>query len=149
MYGLRCPVPSTYGPLECIIKGFERGIAKPKASKLPITPHILANLLSSSPILPTLSWSGRVFKAVFNALYLVLFFSMLRSSNLLPDHKSGADPRRHLTWDRVHIHPQGVIIDVVLSKTIQMGERVHQIPLARIPGSPFLPCGCSGDIFQL
>ena len=70
---------------------------------------------------------------------LLLFMTMLRGSSLFPSHPAAADPVRNLTWDKIRRVEGGVIITVVLSKTNQNRERVHEILLAAAPGSLFCP----------
>ena len=127
MFGLSCHVPSSYGPLGHIVSGIERELAAPVKKMLPITPAILYNLLTGLNLPPTNPWSSQVFLATLKAAYLILFLSMLRCGNILPNSKSDADPIRHLSWGRVERHNDGVILNVVLSKTIQNSERVHQM----------------------
>ena len=58
---------------------------------------------------------------------------------MFPSHPAAADPVRNLTWDKIRKVEGGVIITVVLSKTIQYRERVQEVPLAAAPGSIFCP----------
>lgn len=60
--------------------------------------------------------------ATIRSLYKVLFFSMLRASNLVPTTLKKVDPLRQLTWGAVRRYPNGAVLTVKLSKTIQFRE---------------------------
>lgn len=74
------------------------------------------------------------------ALFLVAFFSFLRISNLMPYKLSNiGDPRACKTPFVVTFTAQGVLLLITHTKIIQFRERVLEIPLPRIPGSPLYP----------
>ena len=133
-------VPS---PTECpdllgVVKGAARLFPGPSRRSLPVTPAILRNLLCSVPPAGA-SYVQLVTLQVLKDTALLLFLTMLRGSNIFPSHPAAADPVRNLTWEKVRRVEDGVIITVVLSKTNQYRERVHEIPLAAAPGSLFCP----------
>ena len=70
---------------------------------------------------------------------MFMFFSMLRTSNLVPQSQSEVDPLRQLTWGMVQRLDDGIVCTVRLSKTIQFRERVHQVPLSKIDNQMFCP----------
>ena len=47
------------------------------------------------------------------------------------------------------LYPDGVVLAVRLSKTIQFRERVHEVSLARIPGSLFCPVAVLEDMREM
>ena len=148
MYGLTCATPSTYGPLHNMVKGIERGYSSPPKHRLPISKEILTNLIFhlNSIIYSTASWASRMTALSIKAVYLVLFYSMLRAGNTLPHSAKEFNPLRHLSWGRVSHHAEGVILSVSLSKTIQFQERVHQIPLARCENLHLCPVSALEDL---
>lgn len=71
-------------------------------------------------------------------LFLVAFFSFLRISNLVPYKLSEiGDPRAcYLTPSSVTFTTQGVLLRITHTKAIQFRERVLEIRLPSIPGTP-------------
>ena len=136
--GAWIPSPSEYGPLRCLVNGTRRLFPGPTRRSKPVTPTILTGLVLSRPP-EAASWRQSVTLQVFRDCSLLLFFTMLRSSNLFPPHPAAASPVRNLTWDKVRLVPGGVVITVLLSKTEQFREKVHEISLTAKPGSIFCP----------
>ena len=75
------------------------------------------------------------------ALFLVAFFSFLRISNLVPYTLADVrDPKGcYLRLSSVTFTAQGVLLRVTRTKTIQLRQRVLDIPLPYIPRSPLEP----------
>lgn len=124
------PLPSW--PVTAVLRGVKRVKGDTRHWKLPITPHILLRIRgqvhSHQPMDVTL-W----------ACYTTAFFSMLRTSNLLPNAVSNFDPTKQLCRGDLSFHPGGILLTIKWSKTIQYRERVHQIPLPYIAGHPLCP----------
>ena len=74
---------------------------------------------------------------------------MLRCGNLIPYTRAEADPMRHLSWGRVERHPDGIILNIILSKTIQNCERVHEIPLSPCRDPMFCPVRAIDTLMEL
>ena len=130
--------PTEFGPLLGVVKGAARLFPGPTRRSRPVSPAILTNLLMSRPpVNPTPA--QRVTLQVLKDAALLLFMTMLRSSNLFPSHPAATDPVRNLTWEKVRRVDGGVIITVVLSKTVQFRQRLHEIFLVAAPGSLFCP----------
>ena len=74
------------------------------------------------------------------ALFLVAFFSFPHISNLVPYNLADMnDPHAcHLTL-YVIFTPREALLPITHTKTIQFRERVLEIPLPRISGSPLWP----------
>ena len=136
--GLSCPTPSQYGPLQQVITGFRRLAQRPTKKSLPITPPILANLLASRPNHPLCAVQAK-FLTVLRSFTLLIFQTMVRSSNMVPPNRSNIDFKMILTWDKIRRIQSGVVITIVKSKTIQFGERIQQIPLASSMTSQICP----------
>ena len=75
----------------------------------------------------------------FRALTLLLFQSMLRSSNMMPENRHDYDARYVLKWGNVEKVSYGVLLTITISKTNQFGEFDHLIPLAASPDARFCP----------
>ena len=135
---LPCHTPTSYGPLGQVVSGLKR-LLKHKVKKAsPITPAILVNLLKSCSITPLLAIEQQTL-TTFRALTLLLFKSMLRSSNMIPENRHKFDPEYVLKWSNIIKVDFGVKFIITKSKTIQFGERSHEIPLAASPDTRFCP----------
>ena len=150
MFGFSCDTPKSYGPLNYTVQGIKRRMAAPARRMKPITPAILHNLLHFPTIPPTDPWSVHAFFTTIKSLYIILFLSMLRSSNLIPASPGLVDHRRQLTWGKItKFQDRGVVFTVTLSKTIQFAERVHEVALAAAPGSALCPVAALGRLLDL
>ena len=100
--------------------------------RLPITADILLkiyNIMDKSSTLHAVLWSA----------FLIAFFAFLRKSNVVPPTRASFDSTKHLTRGKIQIIDNVLIINITWSKTIQHFQKVLQIPLASIPGSPLCP----------
>ena len=77
--------------------------------------------------------------ANFWAAALVMFFGMLRKSNVLPPILTEYDKDRHLSRLDMRLGPTALEITIRWSKTIQFQERTRILPLPRIAGHPLCP----------
>ena len=104
------------------------------ARKEPITFDILLRVFS-------LFNSHSSLHVCMHALFLVAFFSFLRISNLVPCTRAAiCDPGAcHLRLSSVTFTGHGALLRVTRTKTIQFRQRVLEIPLPCIPGSPLCP----------
>ena len=135
---LFCPSPSEYTPLGETVRGMHRLFAGPVRRSKPITPMILTNLLNSNPP-PNPSWLQQIILQTMKDASLLLFFTMLRSSNLMAPYPSAVNRDRLLTWSKIDRVDNGLVLTMIHEKTIQFRERLHCIPLASRPGSRFCP----------
>ena len=62
------------------------------------------------------------------------FRTLLRKSNLVPDSSKGSP--HYLRRRAVCFTGWGMLVSISSSKTIQYGQRIHQIPVANVLGSP-------------
>ena len=136
--GAWVPSPTEFGPLRSVVRGSARLFPGPSRASKPVSPEILRNLLFSRPP-PNSTPAQRVSLQVLKDTALLLFLTMLRGSNLFPSHPAAVDPVRNLTWNKVRRVGGGVIITVVLSKTVQFRERLHEVHLVAAPGSIYCP----------
>ena len=77
--------------------------------------------------------------AAFWAAALVLFFGLLRRSNVLISSFSAFKPACHLSRSDFIVYKWGVALTVRWSKTIQCQERVLYVPLIALPNHPLCP----------
>ena len=150
MYGMDCVTPGTYGPLDLIVKGIDRGFTEPSKTRLPITVQILCNLVHGLiNYISHDSLEAKSFGLVMKSLYLTLFSTMLRGGNCLPDSQSDFYSVRHLSWGRIEVVDQGLVVRIPMSKTIQIGDRVHEIPIARCAVRQMCPVMALLDLVNL
>ena len=119
-------------PLKSLLTGMNRAKGLTVTQKLPITPKLLRLLHSQLDHTVSLDSS-------FWAICLVAFYGMFRKSHLLPTTSSSFNPKKQLTKRDFKIYSWGALVTIRWSKTIQFRERVVDIPLPRIPGSPLCP----------
>ena len=129
--GLRNPLENNWY-VTSILKGVKRVMGDANVQKLPITPEILQQVFITLDL-------NCAFDRTFWAACLVGFFFFFRKSNLLGQSHLQFDPKRSLCTGDVQYHLDGAVLTVRWSKVIQFQERILQIPLPRIPGSPLCP----------
>ena len=114
--------------------GINRLLGVPAVRRTPVHPQLLldiSNLLHRDTIFDTMWWAAA----------LVMFFGLLRKSNLLPDTLGGFDPRKQFTRSDFSLtEEKSVLINVKYSKTNQFHARSFKLkllafnhPLAPIP----------------
>ena len=118
--------------LHSLLTGIKRVKGTSPSQKLPITLDILSRIYDKLNLRSS-------FDASFWAVCLVSFYGMLRKSHLLASSASAFDPAQQLLRSDFQLFPWGVLITIRWSKTIQFRERVVQLPLPFIPGSPLCP----------
>lgn len=93
---------------------------------------------------------GNVFHTCMAALFLVAFFSFLRISNLVP--RTLGDLSHHsplfLRRSSVKFSARGAVLSVTRTKTLQINQRILEIPLPLIPGSPLCPVSALSAYLQ-
>ena len=127
--GLDCATPTSYGPLGQIVAGLTRQSQHQVKKALPITPTILNNLLQSVPHNPQCRIQHQTL-IVLKAAAQLLFQTMSRSSNMMPESRRKFDPSYLLKWNNIQRFPDGIIVTVTKSKTNQFGTNNHEIPVA-------------------
>ena len=79
------------------------------------------------------------FSFVFTPLYLLSFFSFLRMSNILPHSTTSFDKTRQLAHADVILQPQGAVVLIKWSKTIQNRKDVATVSIGALGDSPLCP----------
>ena len=119
--------------LRCVMQGIRRDVGDFVCRKLPMTPCLLRQVLSQLDL-------SRPLDILVWAACLVLFYAMLRRSNLLPISSTAVcDSSRHLRRGDITFHPWGISLRINWSKTIQFKQRILTVPLPRFPGSVLCP----------
>ena len=113
--------------IKLVLSGIKRQLGDTPDQKIPLTPAqlmlIQQYLDMSDPTVRAL-WCGIVLS----------FRTLLRKSNIVPD--SSTSDNHVLLRENVTFTDTGMILVVKSSKTLQYSERVLEIPLNFIPGSP-------------
>ena len=123
--------PPTMADIEVRITllGLNKTMLCPVKQVAPITPEIMLDMVTF------LDLTKRA-DLVFWLVIVVGFFTFFRKSNLIPDSKESFDPMKQLTRSDVQFDDTLAILNVSWSKTIQYRQRVVEVPLFPIPGSP-------------
>ena len=129
-WSLPNPMQDNYH-LQCVMRGIRRSIGDAVSRKQPITPSLLLKMLSR------LDLSLMSDAAIWSAM-LVLFYGMLRMASLLCP-SSRCDHARHILKSDISSTPNGVLVVVRATKTIQFGDRSLRVPLPRSQGNPLCP----------
>lgn len=131
-----------------MVKSTLRGIDRVKGCevvrKAPITPTMLLEMrqrlnFSKSP------------DCVFWGACLLMFFGLLRKSNLFANGAKSFDPKRQLTRDCFHVDAQARTLSVMVtwSKNNQFKERKQLINLPALTPHPLCPVTAIAQAFQL
>ena len=113
------PSPTQYLPLQFTLRGGAKYLGRNVQQKYPVTAHMLSALTMT---LPT--------NSPYKTLYNILFFGLPRVGNVIPDSKYVFSPLHHLTWRKVLMCNDGVILTLPVTKTIQCFERELRIPIS-------------------
>ena len=130
-----CGLPSPLGncfQLSLTLRGIRRTLGDRVTRKLPITPRHLYLILQGLDI--KVPRDAAVFAAC-----LLMFFGLLRRSNVLPPSGGAFDPLRHLRRSDVSFASGGARLLFRWSKTDQFGSRPRVVPYPRIRGHPLCP----------
>ena len=100
--------------------------------KEPVTPDLLLSIRRQLDL-------SNVSHAAFWAAVLVLFFELLRRSNVLVPSISAFKPACHLSRADFTVFKWGLAVTIRWSKTIQCQERVLYVPLLSLPDHPLCP----------
>ena len=115
-----------------VVRGIKRCLGSRPSQKLPITPAILKCIHRQLDF-------SKPFDIAFWAACVTAFFGFFRKSTLLPKSKNKFDPSSDLCRSDLQIDPDGAIITIRHTKTIQFHERVLEIPLPKNDNSILCP----------
>ena len=120
--------------LKVTLRGIERLAQHLPQHAPPITPQLLRTLVSCGVDFDPSD-------VTFSCAFLFAFFLFAHISNLVPQSlvTSGIhDYKRIYRGDVVPTH-YGLCVKFTWSKTIELGQRVLELPLVRVPHSPLCP----------
>ena len=123
------------------LRGIDRVKGCEVRRKTPITPQILLAMKSKINL-------QHLDDSVFWAACLVLFFGLLRKSNLFPDKSADFDASKQLTRDCFFVHDNMLTIIVKWSKTIQKKEKTLSIHLPCLHPHPLCPVSAVMHAFR-
>ncbi|XP_078682969.1 uncharacterized protein LOC144917132 [Branchiostoma floridae x Branchiostoma belcheri] len=118
--------------LQQTLKGLKKTLRHQPREHHPVTPEFLLR------VHPLINHSDPTDATVW-AVILVGFFTFLRRSNLAPASVKSFDPNKNLCRRDISVAPEGLLIRVRWTKTIQANERRLEIPVLAIPNSPLCP----------
>lgn len=132
--------------LSSLMKGMKRFLGVPVRQKSPITPDLLLQIRE------LLDFSNH-FDIVFWAACLLMFFSLLRKSNVFPPSLRLFSPSKHLCRGDLSISspnlPPAILVVCRWTKTIQFRERTLTCPLPFLPGHPLCPATALAQALRL
>ena len=120
--------------LQVTLRGIERLAQHNPQCAPPITPQLLSILVSCGVDFDPSD-------VTFSCAFLFAFFLFARISNLVPESlvaSSVHDYKRIYCGDIVPTH-YGLCVKFTWSKTIQLGQRVLELPLVQVPNSSLCP----------
>lgn len=130
-WGVSNPLENNF-QLACVLQGIRRDHGDQVCRKLPITPDLLRSILASlNP--------AQVVDAQVWAACLLMFYGLLRRSNVLTPSMAAFDASKHLRRSDITFTATGLSLVIRWTKTIQFKERRLYIPLPRRQGHPLCP----------
>lgn len=123
------------------LRGIDRVKGCEVRRKTPITPQVLLQIRDRLHL-------HKDTDAVLWAACLVLFFGLLRKSNLFPDKAADFDPNKQLTRDCFVLDDTCLKISVKWSKTIQRKEKTLSIELPCLYPHPLCPVSAVMHAFR-
>ena len=131
--------------LSTLLKGFRREAGSLVIKKSPVTPDLLLRLRAH------LSWHHSLDRAVWAAC-LLMFFGLLRKSNVFPPSLTGFTPGKHLARGDLSVaeppHPPGSLLTLRWSKTLQFRDRQVVCPFPWMGAHPLCPVRAILDALQ-
>ena len=118
--------------LQSTMRGIRRRLGDAVHRKAPVTPDMLLFYIRSLDL-------DKPLHAAMWAAALLMFFALLRKSNVLPLSPGSFNAELHLRRKDISFIPGGAQVSVRWSKTNQFRSRIHTITLPRIPGHLLCP----------
>lgn len=140
-WGLENPCLHDYR-LKLTLRGIRRHLGDAVSRKEPITPALLRAILTSLNM-------NKPRDAAIWAACLVMFFGLLRRSNVTPPGPRAFDPSKHLQRQDISFSATGAIVTLRWSKTIQFQERIRRIPLPWKKHHPLCPTQAVFNSYRL
>lgn len=123
-----------------------RGLSRIKSHTIvqakPITPLLLFKIFQSLDF-------HSAENVVYWCLFLFAFFLLARKSNLVPTVLQDVSNHRCLWRSDVSYFDGNLVVILNWSKTIQFGERILEVPLLKLPGSPLCPVNAYSNMLKM
>ena len=130
-WGLPNPCQDNFH-LKATLQGIRRHLGDTVIRKCPITPDLLLEILDK---LNVRTPKG----ASIWAACLLMFFGLLRRSNVMVNSKADFDPAKHLRRQDLNFTKDGLQVTIRWTKTVQYRERVLTIPYPWKKGEKLCP----------
>ena len=117
--------------LQMVMRAIRKTTDHVAQKKLPITPTVLLDLYKQMDM-------TNMEHLVLWSVFLIVFFTMFRKSNLVVPSTRLFDNFKHLTRDKIHVVDDGLLIDVTWSKVLNFRNKLVQVPIFNLLGSPLL-----------
>lgn len=140
-WGIANPLENNY-ILTQTMRGARRVMGDQTTRKDPITPQMLLKIYQHIDISAPLG-------ASVWAATLMMFFGLLRRSNVVPTHVQSFDPALHLRRRDIRFDQRGVLITIRWSKTNQFRNSMRTLPLPRIANHVLCPAQAIFHALQL
>lgn len=124
------------------LKGIRRHLGDSVTQKRPITPDVLKLILSKLDV-------SHSFDASVWAACLIMFYGLLRKSNVLVTSESTFDSDKHLRRRDIIIFHWGIALLIRWSKTNQFNSKTIKTPLPRLRSNPLCPVQAIVNALQL
>ena len=126
--------PPDLGDIEMslTLRGLKKTLIRTVKRAQPLTPDILMDILAHINL-------SKQTDLIFWVLLLVSFFGMLCKSNLVPDTRISFDGEKQLTRGHITFRGDVAIVTVTWAKNIQNRQKIVELPLFSVPGSPLCP----------
>lgn len=139
-WGVQNPLEGDYY-LTQTLRGARRVLGDATVQKEPITPELLLSVFNYIDL------STRVGASTWAAA-LIMFFGLMRRSNVVPVSSAAFDPALHLRRRDITFTGTGAQLYIRWSKTNQYRTIVRVIPLPRIAGHPLCPTNAIYHAFR-
>ena len=128
MLGFKVP-NKEFNDVLLVLKGLKKSHPHVKRAAFPITPKILREI-------GHVIQHDNPFQATMWSLFLTSFYLMLHKSNVC---KTYGMEEIYLRQKHVHFQGKQILVNIFWMKTLQLGERVLEMPLLPVPNSDICP----------
>ena len=126
--GIKIP-KKEFSDVLLVLRGMQKANPQPKRLAYPMTPSILRKI-------GYIINHDDPFQATMWSLFLTSFFLMLRKSNVC---KTYGTEENHLRCNHISGKNNHILVQISWTKTLQLGEKVLEMPLLSIPDCSLCP----------
>lgn len=144
---LECKFPNPCSDswyIKTTLKGIEKCKGTDVQRKTPITPELLLQIKRKLDL-------SKTNDSVFWAACIVMFFGLLRKSNLFGTDAEGFNKDKHLTTESFSVSTDlsSITIEVKWAKNNQSKDHTQRITLHRLPNHPLCPVTAVLHLFRM